>query len=355
MVKSDIIYFVVLPPAQHHSFFRNLLLLFLPKHTQTPLISKGIKRPVSMLSWMTDLFIRIWAIFISVKSNPWFPWFHLTPLFDWCRKTRITQTETNHDLGRSRLKKFACFYFDFSLAPCDIFLPFDWLLKLLWYSIKISLNTILGNAILAGCKVVQNSLKYRLEIQENVSILLHRDNCLLSFTTAKQPPLSTLSFTHEKNLTPKNSNVCTVSPSPERKWEWRKRLWVFEGGRVALHGKNSWGGCLYRILKSCKSGFSDPLFFSKPLDDPCRFEPRELLRCPVTFRWLLFSFTANLFCSTIPQFSIKNVFVTATWGKSRASDNRISWISVVPIQIQYGGDFSGQASNFALSKINFTW
>ena len=36
MVKSDIIYFVVLPPAQHHSFFRNLLLLFLSKHTQTP-------------------------------------------------------------------------------------------------------------------------------------------------------------------------------------------------------------------------------------------------------------------------------------------------------------------------------
>lgn len=355
MVKSDIIYFVVLPPAQHHSFFRNLLLLFLFKHTQTPLISKGIKRPVSMLSWMTDLFIRIWAIFISVKSNPWFPWFHLTPLFDWCRKTRINQTETNHDLGRSRLKKFACFYFDFSLAPCDIFLPSDWVLKLLWYSIKISLNTILGNAILAGCKVVQNSLKYRLEIPENVSILLHRDNCPISFTTAKQPPLSTLSFTREKNLTPKNSNVCTVNPSPERKWEWRKRLWVFEGGRVALHGKNSWGGCLYRILKSCKSGFSDPLFFSKPLDDPCRFEPRELLRCPVTFRWPLFSFTANLFCSTIPQFSIKNVFVTATWGKSRASDNRISWISVVPIQIQYGGDFSGQASNFALTKINFTW
>lgn len=218
-----------------------------------------------------------------------------------------------------------------------------------------TLNTILGNAILAGCKVVQNSLKYQLEIQENVSILLHRDNCPISFTTAKQPPLSTLSFTREKNLTPKNSNVCTVNPSPERKWEWRKRLWVFEGGRVALHGKNSWGGCSYRILKSCKSGFSDPLFFSKPLDDPCRFEPRELLRCPVIFRWLLFSFTANLFCSTIPQFSIKNVFVTATWGKSRASDNRISWISVVPIQIQYGGDFSGQASNFALSKINFTW
>ena len=198
MVKSDIIYFVVLLPVQHHSFFRNLLLLFLSKHTQTPLISKGIKRPVSMLSWMTDLFIRIWAIFISVKSNPWFPWFHLTPLFDWCRKTRITQTETNHDLGRSRLKKFACFYFDFSLVPCDIFLPSDWVLKLLWYSIKISLNTILGNAILAGCEVVQNSLKYRLEIQENVSILLHRDNCLISFTTAKQPPLSTLSFTREK-------------------------------------------------------------------------------------------------------------------------------------------------------------
>ena len=31
------------------------------------------------------------------------------------------------------LSSFACIYFEFSLAPCDIYLYSDWLLRLLWF------------------------------------------------------------------------------------------------------------------------------------------------------------------------------------------------------------------------------
>ena len=51
------------------------------------------------------------------------------------------RTKTNREfvtLVFPRLRPFTCVYFEFSLAPCDIYLCSDWSLRLLWFSIVFS-------------------------------------------------------------------------------------------------------------------------------------------------------------------------------------------------------------------------
>ena len=81
---------------------------------------------------------------LCVQSNPELHWFYFTAFCDWFRKLVPPsqpircKTKTNRDLVTRvfpRLRQFTCIYFEFSLAPCDIYLCSDWPLWLLvlWF------------------------------------------------------------------------------------------------------------------------------------------------------------------------------------------------------------------------------
>ena len=75
-------------------------------------------------------------IFNCVENNPGLDWFCFTTLCDWSRKLAPPsqpircKTKTNRDLvthvfPRLRLP-VTCAFFEFPLAPCDIYLCYDW-------------------------------------------------------------------------------------------------------------------------------------------------------------------------------------------------------------------------------------
>ena len=76
-------------------------------------------------------FSMCWNNFqLSVGNNPGQLWFSFSSLSDWSRKLApLSQpinfkTKSNRDSVTRvfpRFMQFASFYFDFSLAPCDIF------------------------------------------------------------------------------------------------------------------------------------------------------------------------------------------------------------------------------------------
>ena len=79
---------------------------------------------------------------MSVESNPGLHWFCFTLLCEWSRKLAPPskpiryKTKTNRDLVTRvfpRLRPVTCVYFDFSLAPSDIFVCSNWPLGLLWF------------------------------------------------------------------------------------------------------------------------------------------------------------------------------------------------------------------------------
>ena len=79
---------------------------------------------------------------MSVESNPGLHWFCFTVLCEWSRKLAPPskpiryKTKTNRDLVTRvfpRLRPVTCVYFDFSLAPSDIFVCSNWPLWLLWF------------------------------------------------------------------------------------------------------------------------------------------------------------------------------------------------------------------------------
>ena len=72
---------------------------------------------------------------LSVESNPGLHWFCFTLLCEWSRKLAPPskpiryKTKTNRDLVTRvfpRLRPVTCVYFDFSLAPSDIFVCSNW-------------------------------------------------------------------------------------------------------------------------------------------------------------------------------------------------------------------------------------
>ena len=72
---------------------------------------------------------------LSVESNPGLRWFFFTVLCEWSRKLAPPskpiryKTKTNRDLVTRvfpRLRPVTCVYFDFSLAPSDIFVCSNW-------------------------------------------------------------------------------------------------------------------------------------------------------------------------------------------------------------------------------------
>ena len=79
---------------------------------------------------------------MSVESNSGLHWFCFTVLCEWSRKLAPPskpiryKTKTNRDLVTRvfpRLRPVTCVYFDFSLAPSDIFVCSNWPLWLLWF------------------------------------------------------------------------------------------------------------------------------------------------------------------------------------------------------------------------------
>ena len=79
---------------------------------------------------------------MSVERNPGLHWFCFTVLCEWSRKLAPPskpiryKTKTNRDLVTRvfpRLRPVTCVYFDFSLAPSDIFVCSNWPLWLLWF------------------------------------------------------------------------------------------------------------------------------------------------------------------------------------------------------------------------------
>ena len=79
---------------------------------------------------------------MSVESNPGLHWFCFTVLCEWSRKLAPPskpiryKTKTNRDLVTRvfpRLRPVTCVYFDFSLAPSDIFVCSNWPLWFLWF------------------------------------------------------------------------------------------------------------------------------------------------------------------------------------------------------------------------------
>ena len=79
---------------------------------------------------------------LSVERNPGLHWSCFTVLCEWFRKLAPPskpiryKTKTNRDLVTRvfpRLRPVTCVYFDFSLAPSDIFVCSNWPLRLLWF------------------------------------------------------------------------------------------------------------------------------------------------------------------------------------------------------------------------------
>ena len=82
--------------------------------------------------------------FFSVESNPGYHWFRFTTLYDWSRKlappSRPIRCKTKSNLNLvtcvfARLRPSKCIYFEFSLAPCELYLCSDWPLLLLTVSV----------------------------------------------------------------------------------------------------------------------------------------------------------------------------------------------------------------------------
>ena len=68
---------------------------------------------------------------MSVESNLGLLWFRFILLCDWSRNSRHSLNQSDSKLKlvatwslacRPRLRRFACFHFEFSSAPCDFFL-----------------------------------------------------------------------------------------------------------------------------------------------------------------------------------------------------------------------------------------
>ena len=85
-----------------------------------------------------------------VIFNPGWHWFLLKSLHDWSRNSRHSlnqscKTNTNHSLVARvfpHFRRFACFYFEFSLVLQSIFLSSDWLFKLLWFLVLVLRHSI---------------------------------------------------------------------------------------------------------------------------------------------------------------------------------------------------------------------
>ena len=77
---------------------------------------------------------NLWMTTIAEEGNPGYGWFCFPVLSDWQRnlyygKKIKFKTEISHALVTCifpRFQLFGCFYFEFSLATCDIFLRSDW-------------------------------------------------------------------------------------------------------------------------------------------------------------------------------------------------------------------------------------
>ena len=81
---------------------------------------------------------------IECRKQPGFYWFCCTTPCDWSNETLANlSTTTDAELTPKRdsalpfSRPFACFYFEFSLASCSIFLHGDWSLRLLY---RVSCN-----------------------------------------------------------------------------------------------------------------------------------------------------------------------------------------------------------------------